>query len=283
MVASTPGTEIVEVADGVFARLHEGLTNAGIIVGDEGVMVIDSLRVPSFARDLIADVRRVTPLPIRYLVDTHSHWDHSWGNEVFTDSLIIGHENCRAEMVDLDRVESWRERAVGSAMPWSDEARTVNVTPPTITFASSMCLHLGEREIHLRWLGRAHTSGDIFIHLPQDRLVFTGDVAQDRGVPYMGDGYIPDWSETDNRLLTLDAERFVSGHGPVGDRAALAEARDFVVAMGSAVEAAVAEGKDADTTAKEVSAALTGRFGNWRNLERVESSVRLAHQQYSAR
>lgn len=283
MVASTPGTEIVEVADGVFARLHEGLTNAGIIVGDEGVLVIDSLRVPSFARDLIQDVRRLTPLPIRYLIDTHSHWDHAWGNEEFTNSLIIGHENCRAEMVDLDRVEAWRNKTVTSGMPWSEEAKTVNVTPPTLTFASSMCLHLGQREVHLRWLGRAHTSGDIFIHLPQDRLVFTGDVAQKQGVPFMGDGYIPEWAETDNRILALDADRFVSGHGPIGDRPALEEARDFIAAIGSSVEGAIAEGKDADTTRAEVTSALRDRFGDWRGFDRVEESVGLAYTQYSAR
>ena len=150
MVESTPGTTIVELADGVFARLHEGLTNAGIIVGDDGVLVIDSLRVPSFARDLIADVKRLTPKPIRWVVDTHSHWDHAWGNEEFPDATIIGHDNARAEMLDVDLVEWWRERAATSGMPWSDEAKTVQVTPPSLTFDESMRLFLGNRELHLR-------------------------------------------------------------------------------------------------------------------------------------
>ena len=97
MIAVTPGAEIVELAGGVYARLHEGLTNAGVIVGDDGVLVIDSLRVPSFARDLIQDVRHLSDKPIRYVIDTHSHWDHSWGNEEFPDSTIIGHANCRSE------------------------------------------------------------------------------------------------------------------------------------------------------------------------------------------
>ena len=99
---TTPGTEIVELETGIFARLHEGLTNAGIIVGDDGVLVIDSLRVPSYARDLIADVRHITDKPIKYLIDTHSHWDHSWGNEEFPDATIIGHQNCYDEMVDVE-------------------------------------------------------------------------------------------------------------------------------------------------------------------------------------
>ena len=94
----TPGTELVELESGVYARLHEGLTNAGIIVGDEGVLVIDSLRVPSFARDLISDVRHITDKPIQYLVDTHSHWDHSWGNEEFPGS----HDNRSRELLQRD-------------------------------------------------------------------------------------------------------------------------------------------------------------------------------------
>ena len=80
MAAVTPGAKIVELTTGVYARLHEGLTNAGIIVGDDGVLVIDSLRVPSFARDLIADVKHLSDKPITHVIDTHSHWDHSWGN-----------------------------------------------------------------------------------------------------------------------------------------------------------------------------------------------------------
>ena len=101
-MTTTPGTELIELETGVFARLHEGLTNAGIIVGDDGVLVIDSLRVPSFARDLILDVRHITDKPIQYVVDTHSHWDHSWGNEEFPEATIIGHDNCYREMVDVE-------------------------------------------------------------------------------------------------------------------------------------------------------------------------------------
>ena len=113
------GVELVEVSDGVFARLHEGLTNAGIIVGDEGVMIIDSLRVPSFARALIEDVRKITSKPIKYVIDTHSHWDHSWGNEEFPDATIIGHQNCRAEMLDIEAQELWMNKIVTSKESWS--------------------------------------------------------------------------------------------------------------------------------------------------------------------
>jgi glyoxylase-like metal-dependent hydrolase (beta-lactamase superfamily II) len=279
MATSAPAGELVELTDGVFARLHEGLTNAGIIVGDEGVLVIDSLRVPSFARDLLADVKRVTAKPVRYVVDTHSHWDHSWGNEEFPDAHIIGHANCRAEMLDLDRVSAWRARAAAMDVPWAGEVEAVRVTPPDLTFDTSMRLHFGDREIALHYLGRAHTGGDVFIHLPGDGLLFTGDVAQDRGVPFMFDGYVREWVDTDTRMLDLPAERFVAGHGPIGAPPALVEARDFVAALASGVGAALTEGQDEATTSREVTATLQARFGGWRGFERVPESVAFAYRQ----
>lgn len=280
MTVTTPGTELVELASGVFARLHEGLTNAGIIVGDEGVLVIDSLRVPSFARDLISDVRRLTSKPVRYVVDTHSHWDHSWGNQEFGDSLIIGHTTCRTEMLDLDRVAWSRRRAAGADAPWASEVEAVRVTPPQLTFNTTMRLHFGDREIALRYLGRAHTGGDTFVHLPAERLLFTGDVAQNRGVPFMFDGFVQEWVETDRRVLDLPVERFVSGHGPIGDQSALVEARDFMAEFAIATAHALSEGRDEATAAREVTSALRPRFGGWRGFERVEDSAGYAYRQF---
>lgn len=222
----TPGVEIVEVGEGIFARLHEGLTNAGILIGEDSVLLIDSLRVPSFARDLTSDVRHLTDRRIEYVIDTHSHWDHSWGNEEFPDSTIIGHANCRSEMLDLEAREWWLNRVVTADDPWSEEAKTVTVTPPDLTFQTKLSLYFGGRQLDLLYLGRAHTSGDIFVHLPEERLVFTGDVAQDGGVPFTLDGYLEDWVETGRRLAELPVDQFVSGHGPVGSAEALGDADD---------------------------------------------------------
>jgi glyoxylase-like metal-dependent hydrolase (beta-lactamase superfamily II) len=281
-MTTTPGTEIVELTNGVYARLHEGLTNAGILIGDDSVLIIDSLRVPSFARDLIQDVRHLTDKPIKFVVDTHSHWDHSWGNEEFPDSTIIGHANCRTEMLDLEARARWMDRVVSANESWSEEAKTVNVTPPSITFDTQMSLHFGGRQLNLIYLGRAHTSGDIFIHLPDDNLVFTGDVAQDGGVPFMLDGYLKDWVETDNRLVDLPVERFVSGHGPVGQHAALLEARDFIYSLVGGAEHAIADGQDETTTAKSVTESMSERFGGWRGFDRVHDSVAFAHRQLTS-
>ena len=270
---ATPGTEIIELETGVFARLHEGLTNAGIIVGDDSVLIIDSLRVPSFARDLIKDVKDITDKPIQFVIDTHSHWDHSWGNEEFPDATIIGHKNCYAEMIDVEWNEQWRKKVTSSNDPWSEEGNIVNITPPNMTFETSMQLYFGGRELDLKYFGRAHTSGDIYIHLPKEKIVFTGDVAQDGGVPYLGDCYPVDWPDTDNKLAALPIERFMSGHGPIGDHKALEGARDFIHNLVDSVKSAIADGQNSVQASESVKAQLTPEYGNWRSFDRIGENL----------
>ncbi|MDE0745704.1 MAG: MBL fold metallo-hydrolase [SAR202 cluster bacterium] len=270
---TTPGTEIVELEAGVYARLHEGLTNAGIIIGDDSVLVIDSLRVPSFARDLIQDVKTITEKPIEFVIDTHSHWDHSWGNEEFPEATIIGHKNCYAEMIDVEANEQWRKKVVSSNDPWSEEGNLVNITPPNMTFETSMQLYFGGRELDLKYFGRAHTSGDIYIHLPKEKIVFTGDVAQDGGVPYLGDCYPADWPETDNQLASLPIERFMSGHGPIGDHNALVEAKDFIHTLVDSVKHAIADGQDSLQASKYVINEMSPKYGDWRSFDRIGENL----------
>jgi glyoxylase-like metal-dependent hydrolase (beta-lactamase superfamily II) len=272
-MSKTPGTEIIELSDGVYARLHEGLTNAGIIIGENGVMIIDSLRVPSFARDLVSDIQYITDKPIQYVVDTHSHWDHSWGNEIFPESTIIGHQNCYSEMLDVESNNEWRNKIIKSNESWSEEAKTVKITPPNLTFETSMNLYFGGRAIQLMYLGKAHTSGDIFIHLPKEKILFTGDVAQDKGVPYMGDGYPSEWPETDARILSIDSERFMAGHGPIGDKQALLNAKNFIDTIVGDLQKGIKEGKNSETASKDTYELLKKDYGDWRSFDKLEESM----------
>ena len=272
-MSTTPGTEIIELETGVYARIQEGLTNSGIIVGDDSVLIIDSLRVPSFARDLIEDVRHITNKPIKYVVDTHSHWDHAWGNEEFPEAVIIGHENARSEMLDVEAQSEWRAQVTSSGDSWSEEAKSVNITPPNLTFSNSLELHFGTRQIQLLHLGRAHTGGDIFIYLPNEKLLFTGDVAQNKGVPYIGDGYPLEWPDTDARLLEIDADHFMSGHGPIGDRSALQEARAFIADLVGNITLSIENGEDESSATENILHKLNDRFGDWRSFDRLHLAL----------
>jgi len=277
-----PDGEIIELDNGIYARLHEGLTNSGIIVGDTSVLVIDSLRMPSFARSLIEDVRKVTDKPVKYVIDTHSHWDHSWGNQEFPEAAIIGHENCYTEMVDVEWNDEWKTKILSSGDPWSDEANVVTITPPDVTFQDNMKLHFGGRELVLRYFGKAHTSGDTFIHLPKERIVFTGDVAQDGGVPYLGDSYPDEWPDTDDRMVELPVDRFVSGHGPVGDMTALKTARDFIHSLVGDMKKAIADGQSSDVASGNVFNGLQERYGSWRSFERLPESLPVVYEKLSS-
>jgi len=266
-MTTTSEPQILELDTNVYLRLHDGLTNSGFIIGDDGVLVIDSLRVPSFAVDLVQDIRRVTSKPIKYVINTHSHWDHSWGNENFSKSIIIGHTNCYTEMIDVEWNQQWMDKITTSGDPWAQEASFVKITPPNLTFDNSMRLFFGGREISLRYFGKAHTSGDIFIYLPNEKIVFTGDVIQNEGVPFLGDGYPNEWPLTDDRILELPVNLFASGHGPVGNAQDLRNARDFIHMLVDTMRIHIKTGDPREIAVEQTISTLKPRFGHWRSFD----------------
>lgn len=281
----TDRPQLVELADGVFARMcgddrMHGFTNAGVIVGDDSVCVIEGLAVPRHARDLIDDVRRVTSKPVRYVIDTHSHWDHAFGNEAFEEATVVAHRLARRELEEFG--EEQRRRVVARGDGFETEVGGVRIRLPDLTFNEQLSLHFGGRAIDLHYLGRAHTAGDVFVHLPDERVLFTGDVAQVRRFPFVADGYLRDWVETSTRSLALECERFVPGHGPMGTPADLVEARDLIAELVASGTAALEGSADASRATSEVREALRERFGGWLNFDRMGEAVDKLHAELRA-
>ena len=268
-----PDIKIIEIASNIYARLHDNMTNSGIIVGDEGVLIIDSLSMPSFAKDLISDVKHITDKPIKYVIDTHAHWDHSWGNEEFNDVTIIGHQNCYFEMTDVDWNEEWRSKIVNGDDSWAKEANIVNITPPNLTFESSMSLYIGGRQIELIYFGKAHTSGDIFINIPKEKILFTGDVIQRRKIPYLGDCYPADWPHTNDKISKLPVDIFVSGHGDNGNHNDLLEAKTFINDLVNYSKNALDEGRNIKQATEIVIKTLFNRYENWTGFESLDEQI----------
>tara|TARA_B100002052_G_C15801847_1_gene561482 strand:+ start:154 stop:1011 length:858 start_codon:yes stop_codon:yes gene_type:complete len=281
----TENTEIIELGNGIYARIHKNLTNSGIIVGDDSVLVIDSLRVPSFARDLKSDVKKITDKPIKYVVDTHSHWDHSWGNEEFLDSTIIGHDNCYKEMTDPDIIEHWKNTLDTSPLwkdaDWSAETKIVTVTPPNLTFSNSMTLHVGDHEVVLMYLGKAHTSSDIYIHLPKEDLLFTGDVIQKQRMPYLGDGYPKDWPETDEKIVNLNINNFVPGHGDLGKHSDMVDAKDFIHDLINQTTVEIQNGRNSEETASLVTDSLKEKYETWWGFDSLSVQIHTVYEKLS--
>jgi glyoxylase-like metal-dependent hydrolase (beta-lactamase superfamily II) len=261
----------------------------------------------------------MTPKPVRYVVNTHFHWDHWHGNEVYPSvypgAEIVTNEITREAMVrkglkriqdhvrgvpaeiaklraDLAAARAAGERLrlqqdIGLAEAYLAEVRGLRPALPTIAFERTMTLYRRDREIQLLHLGRAHTEGDVFVFLPRERVVITGD-ALIGWTPYMGDGYPEDWVGTLDRLAELDFDTIVMGHGAPAGRDWLRTFRGYVHDLVEAVRAEVASGASLDAVKERVPAKLAptyekpfsayGDYRPWRtqilgNIERIYAQV----------
>lgn len=238
-----------KVTDGVYYATASGTMNVGsnspIIVNDDEALVIDSEITPAAARAIVADLKAVTSKPVRYVVDSHYHYDHAFGNQIFiADAQVIGHDSTRRRMLgnvmeqftflnSVQRVpatvdalkqriaqeadpqqKAALERQVANSLAYLEQVKEVKVTPPNLTFDQTMTLYRGGREIRLLYLGRGHTDTDVVVYLPKERIVCTGDLMESI-VSYMGDSYPEEWIATLERLKALDFDTVMPGHGVV--------------------------------------------------------------------
>ena len=253
--AKPPGSDHVgaafsfnKIQDGIYHAVGTSAMsvgcNASIIVNQDEVMIVDSHASPAAASALMEELKAITPKPVRFVVNTHYHWDHAHGNQAYGPEVeIIGSEFTRKMLVSgaskggrsypmfigaipanianltkqiaaaTDEATRARLRAQ-LAVQENYKAATdaVTVTPPTLTLEQSMTLYRGGREIRLLFLGRGHTGGDIVVYLPKERVLVTGDLLT-AGPSYLGDGFVPDWIETLNKMKALDFEWALPGHG----------------------------------------------------------------------
>jgi glyoxylase-like metal-dependent hydrolase (beta-lactamase superfamily II) len=188
-------------------RYREWDVNVGVVAGADGLLVIDTRGTLRQGLELLDDVRRLSPAPIRYVLNTHVHFDHTFGNKAFADagSTIHAHENVVAAMA-------------GQAESQDDGSPIV---PASETFAVARVLDLGDRQVELLHLGNGHTDGDVVAVLADAEVVYAGDLVEESAHPSYGDDSFPlDWPDTADRLAGLLGERsrVVPGHGAVVDR-----------------------------------------------------------------
>ncbi len=243
--------DIKPVANGVYAAIakpaYKVNCNAAIIVLDDNVLVVDTHSKPSAARALIEQIKKLTDKPVRYVVNTHFHWDHYQGNEAYPSSWpagveIISSEATRANIerkgiprvkheivtipqeieglkIDLEKATDPAQKDqiranLRQAEDYFAELKSMQVTLPTMTFDHSLILHRKSRTVEIFWLGNAHTDGDVFVYLPKERVLVTGD-ALHGWTPFMGDGYPYDWIQTLDAAEKLDFDQVIGGHGDV--------------------------------------------------------------------
>ncbi|MDP9144073.1 MAG: MBL fold metallo-hydrolase, partial [Actinomycetota bacterium] len=223
-----------ELADGVFRRRYESLDiNIGVILSDDGVLVIDTRCTHAEADELRDDLRKLTPLPVRWVVDTHWHWDHTFGNSRFPEAEIWGHDRCRTEMVE--RGESMKDDAAEWLPDQRDEFRTVVITPPTELFSEHAQVDMGSKIVSLSYHGLGHTNADIVISVEDDDVIFMGDLVEDGAPPVFDDGYPISWPQTLKSVLADGTTLIVPGHGDTMSRAvALGQLEEIGIVAGLA-------------------------------------------------
>jgi glyoxylase-like metal-dependent hydrolase (beta-lactamase superfamily II) len=205
-----------ELGDRVFRRRYRALDlNVGAVVGDGAVLVVDTRSWRAEAEELLDDLRALTPLPVTHVVNTHDHFDHCFGNEVFERAELWCHQRC-AEML-RSHGELLRREVIERAPDWAEHLAAVRIVPPDQTFGELANLDVGGRRVELRHLGRGHTDNDLVVSVPDAGVVFGGDLVEEGAPPAFSDAWPLEWPETLDRLLALGARVVVPGHGDVLD------------------------------------------------------------------
>ncbi|MGH8871614.1 MAG: MBL fold metallo-hydrolase [Acidimicrobiia bacterium] len=214
-----------ELANGVFRRRYESLDlNIGVVVGDQGVIVVDTRASHVEADELRDELRALTPLPVRWVIDTHWHWDHTFGNARFPEAETWGHELCREAIVE--RGESMKEDASAWVPEQRAEFEAVEITPPTKVFTDIAQIDLGSKLVSLSHHGLGHTDADIVVSVGEVR--FMGDLIENGAPPVFDDGYPMTWPRTLRSALGFGSSLLVPGHGDTMDRdAALTQLEDL--------------------------------------------------------
>ena len=271
-----------EVADGVFAYLQPdgswGWSNAGLVVGDDGSLLVDTLFDLRLTRQMLDALAPVAGR-IGTVVNTHANGDHCWGNELVGDARIVASRACAEEfgapppeaLVALVR-DAPAMGALGAFLarifgPFDFEGITLR--KPDETFEGELTLAVDGKDVRLIEVGPAHTRGDILVYVPGDHVVFTGDILFVGGHPIVWAGPVSNWVRALDRILAMDVETVVPGHGPVTDKGAVADEREYLLW----VEREAAVRFDAGLSALDAARDMEVEYRDWGERERLVVNV----------
>lgn len=256
-----------ELADGLYAYTAEGDPNSGIVIGDDSVMVLDTQATPIMARKVIEKIRTVTDKPIEYIVVSHYHAVRVLGASAYGAEQIIASQDTYDLIVERGD-EDFKSELERFPRLFNGVESIPGLTWPTITFKGEMTVWMGKREVRLMQLGRGHSKGDTVIWLPQEKVLFSGDLVEYGATPYTGDAYLNDWPQTLDRLAALEPVALVPGRGdalttPQSCLEAIEGTKSFLHDMFESVK----QGREAGKSLNEVYAQTYHRlqpdYGHW--------------------
>jgi cyclase len=283
--------------------------NLVVIVNANDVLIVDTGTSPAAARAFVADIKLLTDKPVRTVVNTHWHYDHTDGNSIFGPEVqIIAHEyvrqaietfdilhnepfrsstrNAPQAMIDRFKMQVAAEKDTGrkaalekkladteaATKEFVRDIKEIKPTPPNVTYTDKLVLHRGGREIDLLFLGRGHTGGDTVVYLPKEHIVCTGDLMESR-IAFMGSAYFDEWLKTLDALKRLNFAVDLPGHGaPFTDKRLITEFQSYLSDVLAQVAKLRAQGISADEAAKRVD--LTAHAKDFPDIEGVGAEVR---------
>lgn len=246
------------------------LNNSAFLVGRDGVVLVDTTSTESRSRALLGAVRSVTSAPVRTLVNTHHHGDHSHGNWLLPEATIIGQDRCRDEMVAAGLLGTM-------LFPDVDWGR-IDVTPPFVTFSSALTVWVDELEVRLLHFGvSAHTTNDVVAWIPSLRLLLAGDVVFNGGCPLAMQGSVAGWLSVLDSLRELDVERIVPGHGAVCEPDVFDGLERYLRFLQDVAGEGLAAGWSPLEAAQRFRSELVGQFAGWSETERLAPNLHRAY------
>ncbi len=283
-----------DLGNSVYAYLQPdgswGWSNAGLVTDGETALLIDTLYDLRLTQEMLDTMRRAVPAAasIDMVVNTHANGDHCYGNQLVADAEIIASARAAKEMLDvppeqfamllkmapqLGQLGAFLTRSFGAF-----DFEHITLTLPKRTFEGRLDLKVGDKEAHLLEVGPAHTRGDTMVYIPADRVIFTGDILFIGGHPIMWAGPIDNWIKACDLILSLDVETIVPGHGPITDKAGVAEVKGYLEYVFAETRKRYEAGMPAFEAAKDIS---LEPYAAWSDGERIAVTVASIYRELS--
>ena len=281
---------LIQLSDSAYGYMQKdeglGWSNAGLIVGKNGALLVDTLFDLPLTRKMLDEISRKVGKPIKRVVNTHHNGDHCWGNQLVADAEIIAHRTFRAEMMKMQpemtrTIMSAPAEVPGMALLQKAMApfdfSGIKLTPPTLLFDKCLTLYVDDREVELIYVGPAHTSSDVIVFLPGEKVLYAGDIIFRLCTPIGWEGTFGNWIAALDRIVELGPEKIVPGHGPLCGTEGAAEMRDYLQYIyREARECFDREVSEADA-AKKID---PGPYAGWTEPERIIFNVSRAYREF---
>lgn len=271
LMASLAFADLTRLSDNVYSYVgekdaspaHSFAANAGIVIGRDGVLVVDTLISAREGERFLADIRKITKKPIKYVVNTHTHLDHAFGNCVFAElgAIIISHS---ADQKLLAKVGADTLKNAGNFGLKPEDMAGTGIVLPSLYFSDRLTIDLGGETVELIRVAPSHTEGSLVVYLPRQKTLFTGDILFTDFHPYLADGDLSGWGKTIDSLLTMDVERIIPGHGPLSTKKDLQEMKAYLITFDTTAREMTTKGAAVDAITTELLKQLPKRsLGEW--------------------